>query len=159
MAFHDITARIAAILEGRLVTLTTGLRDNNLIIKECLPWPCFANQAVFVWRAGISDLEYANLTGQGTGASAHGEIDGRSDWQITVAVKYPGAEETASDQLARIAWNLLTVLRGYTVDSESNYQGLLMTSSRHEALTTTPDGGVWALSETFTLNVVWEVSF
>jgi hypothetical protein len=159
MAFTDITSRIAAILQGSHTTLTTGLRDRNLVIKECLPWPCFANQALFVWRGGISGLEYANLTGQGTGATTHGEIDGRSEWQVTVAVKYPGAEETASDQLARLAWNLLTVLRGYTVDSTNAYQGLLMTSSRHEALTNTPDGGVWALSETFTLDVVWEMSF
>ena len=159
MAFTDITARIAALLQSRNATLVTGLRDHTLVIKECLPWPCFANQALFVWRGGIAGLEYANLIGQGAGVTTHGEIDGRSEWNVTAAVRYPGAEETASDQLARIAWNLLTVLRGYTVDTANNYQGLLMTGSRHEALTMATDGGVWALAETFTFDVVWEMTF
>ena len=153
MAFTDITARIVAILRDNLPTLVEGLLDPDILVEGAYPYPHFADQVMFVWRESLPDVSYGNMVGEG--ASAHGEIDGVANWTLGVYVKVPGNEEAAAEELAKLAWNILTVLRGWYRDDQ--WQSLMIAGTTATALP--GEGGSWYVGENWTLRVRWEMSF
>jgi len=156
VAFIDITNRLVEILTSRVSTLVNDLDDKVLPICPRVPDEHFANQALFVYREGETELEYGHLANQGAGATTTGEIDGVGTWKITTLIRIPGSEDEASEQLARLAWNVLTVLRGYTKDTDNAWIGQLITGSTVDQAISTNG---WYLRETFTLQIRWEMSF
>lgn len=157
MAFVDITNRLVEILTDRLPTLVADLDDQVLPICPRVPDEHFANQSLFVYRGGDGELDYGQLANQGAGAATTGEIDGVATWKVAVLMRLPGGPDEASEQLARLAWNLLTVLRGYTKDLDNNWLSMLVTGSTVDQAR--GDSNSWYLRETFTLAIRWEMSF
>lgn len=159
MAFHDITDRIVAILEAEKSRLVTDLRDRSVVIEGYYPNEHFANQVIFVYREASGELDYGNITGAGTGSSAHGEIEGTGAWVVSAHIRYTGNETVASDQLSKLAWNLLTVLAGYSKDSENHYLSLMVGNTTPDYLLGTVGGQGWYIGERFPLRVRWDLTF
>ncbi len=158
MAFVDITNRIAEILAAEKSRLVLGLNDRNLVIESQYPLDHFANQVLFIWREASGEIDYGQITNAGAGSSASGEIDGRGTWIVSAHVRYTGAEALASDQLSRLAWNLITVLAGYTKDTDNNYLSLVMGNSMPDYTLGMTGGAGWYLGERFPLYVRWDLN-
>lgn len=157
MAFVDITNRLVEILTDRLPTLVADLDDQVLPVLPRVPDEHFSNQVLFVYREGETEFDYGQLANQGAGAATTGEIDGIGTWKVTSLIRIPGSEDEASDQLSRLAWNLIAVLRGYTKDLDNNWLSMIIKpgSTVDQAI----GNNGWYLRETFTLAIHWEMSF
>lgn len=158
MAFHDITDRIVAILEAERTRLVSGLRDSTIAIESQYPVDHFANQVLFVWREASGELEYGNITGAGTGSSAGGEIMGLGQWAVSAHVRYTGNESVAADQLSKLAWNIITVLAGYTKDASNTYLSLMVGNTMPDYSLGTTGGTGWYIGERFPLRVRWDLT-
>jgi hypothetical protein len=158
LAFSDITARIVAILTARKTTLVTGLDESTLDILSSMPYPHQGNQVLFVWRQSTEELTYGNITNASGGANAHGEIDGLGTWIIGAYVRYPSDEAQAAEQLSILAWNVMTVMRGYVQDTENKYIAAFLTGSTPQAVMQ-GENNVWYVGEDHRLAVRWEMSF
>jgi len=159
MAFPDISERIVEILAARRVSLTAGMGDKGLVIENQFAVEHFAPQVLFVYRESVSDLDYGNISSPGEGASAHGEIEGRGIWIVSAHCRYTGNEQLAADQLAQLAWNLLSVLAGYTRDTENHYLSLFVEGSTPDYSLGASGGVGWYVGERFRLRVGWDLTF
>lgn len=158
MSFASITNRLVEILEAEQDTLTQGLESRDLVIIPAYAHEHFRQQAIFVWRDSVSGLEYGTLSNPGYGADTHGEIEGTGTWIVATYLRYPADEETAANQLNVLAWNLLSVLRGYTADPENNWVAMVVESSDPD-YQQPPTSQGWYVGERFHLRITWEMTF
>jgi hypothetical protein len=153
-SFGDVDAALAKILTDNTRLLVAGLNNPVIQIKQCIPYPEACDQTFFIYRGPTQAVEPSFISMPGAGAgNVHTHTDGISNWRITIAVRYPGSEETASQQLGVLSFNLYNVLLGYTID-----QVWVGMTPHHSSVVVmpTPDHPVWALMEEWSLNVTWE---
>lgn len=158
MSFAAITDRIMAVLTDQKGDLIDGLLDRTLALEAAYWRPHFSPQAIFVWREGLRDVEHGNITGAGLGSSASGEIEGRATWVIAPYLRFTGAEETAAEEMSKLAWNLLTIMAGYTADAENNWMACLLEGSTLNYRQGGSEGG-WYVGEEFRYSISWDLTF
>jgi hypothetical protein len=158
MSFSTITARLVSILETNRGSLVDGMLDRGLAIEASYAYAHFSPQVLFVYRDGSRDIDHGSITGPGTGASAAGEIEGRSDWVLAAYLRYTGNEEVAAQELDKLAWNVITVMAGYTADATNAYMACMFTGSTSDYRqygTESP----WYVGELFRYSVSWDLTF
>ena len=158
MNFSTITDRLLEILTDRKADLINGLLERTLALEAAYWRPHFSSQSLFIWREGLRNVEHGGISGAGLGTAAHGEIEGAATWIIAPYLRFTGAEETAAAELSKLAWNLLTVMAGYTRDVDNNFMACLLTGSTVNYRQGGTEGG-WYVGEEFSYSVSWDLTF
>jgi len=141
--FSEITNALADLLNDNESSLVNGLAKGDIAIEAAMPHPRFGDQLAFVYREGVHDINYGV-----------GELDGYGDWNISLFVMFSGSEETAADQLSKLAWNLLGLLADNT--QTDHWRSLVVVRTTVDALL--GRGGSWYIGERFTLRIRWTMT-
>jgi len=83
---------------------------------------------------------------------------GAGSWVVSAHVRFTGNEALASDQLSRLAWNLITVLGGYTKDTTNAYLSLLVANSAPDYSLGSTGGAGWYIGERLNLRVRYDLT-
>ncbi len=159
MSFVAIINRLKDILDANREALVAGLDSRQLAIEGGYPCPHFSPQVIFIWREGLTDIEYGQISNSGQGSLASGEIDGAANFIIAAYLRYTGAEgDPAAEQLNILAWNLLNLMGGYTRDTTGAYLSAFLTSTTPDYQNYGTTSGAY-VGERFTYNVRWACNF